>query len=577
MKKLHSLYLGLFTCLIFLAGCEREGIDPITKVEPGQDEGAPEITIKFPQEGTVINEPLELSTITIDLEVEDDIELREIVVLVNGEQVATFTEFSDYRIALEKVTFEGLPIGEHTVTVRATDMEGKQTEKTVNFSKEPPYSPMFEDEIFYMPFNHDFMELIGLKTPSQTGNPEFSDDAQEGTGAYKGASDSYLTIPLPELGDEFSIAFWYKLDPSEERAGILTATDDTDLNQGFRLFRESQGNPDTQTIKLNIGTGEDSAWNDGGKISSVEPEWTHITLTVSPSGTAIYLNGVLERATELNNITIDWTGVENLVIGSGLNFNGWNHHSDRSLIDELRIFDAALTAEEVNMMVNPPSEDLSLYLPFDGDNIEQTTGRNITVVGSPSFAGEGKVGTNAYAGAANSYLTAPTTGLTSDSFSATMWYNLNATPDRAGILIMGPADTERAEYPDIQNNRTSGFRFFRENGAEGTQRFKLNVGTGTADVWVDGGTAADVPNDAGWIHLAFTISPTSAIVYINGDPVKESAISGISWTGVDLLSIMSGAPRFTEWGHFSDQSYIDDLRFYRIALTEEEIEADMAN
>ena len=71
---------------------------------------------------------------------------------------------------------------------------------------------------------------------------------------------------------------------------------------------------------------------------------------------------------------------------------------------------------------------------------------------------------------------------------------------------MGPEDTDNAGYPDTQNDRTTGFRFFRENGAEGHQRFKLNVGNGTGDAWVDGGTAADVPNDAGWVHLAFTIS-----------------------------------------------------------------------
>lgn len=570
MKNFNIKYLTLLAFLFLMIGCEREGIDPITRIEPGQDEGAPEINIKYPQEGTVINEPKELSTITIDLEVEDDIELQEIEVLVNGEQVAVFSDFTDYRIALKKVTFEGLPIGEHTVTVRATDMEGKQSEKTVNFSKEPPYAPMFENEIAYMPFNKDFMELIGLDTPSQTGNPGFSDDAQEGTGSYKGAADSYLTLPLPELGDEFSIAFWYKLDPSVERAGILTATDDADLNQGFRLFRESQGSPDTQTIKLNMGIGDDSVWNDGGKISSVEPEWTHITLTVSPSGTAIYFNGVLERATVLNNVTIDWTGVENLVIGSGLNFNNWGHNSDPSLIDELRIFDAALTAEEVNMMVNPPSEELSLYLPFDGDYVEQTSGRNITVVGSPEFAGEGKVGTNAYAGAEGAYLTFPSNGLLTDEFSTTFWYKVNATPNRAGIIsISAPNETD----PN-KNNLTKGFQLFREGGAE-SQRIKASVGNGEGNNWNDGGLIDATAGE--WVHIAFVITGSKSRIYINGDLVNEANVTGgVDWTGADLVSVMSGAPRFVEWNHLSDTSYIDDLRFYRVALTEEEIEADMA-
>ena len=82
-----------------------------------------------------------------------------------------------------------------------------------------------------------------------------------------------------------------------------------------------------------------------------------------------------------------------------------------------------------------------------------------------------------------------------------MWYKVNAVPDRACILVAGPEDTAN---PTAQNNRKSGFRFFREN-AGGKQRFKLNVGNGTADVWVDGGTAADVdPTANAWVHLAFT-------------------------------------------------------------------------
>jgi hypothetical protein len=76
--------------------------------------------------------------------------------------------------------------------------------------------------------------------------------------------------------------------------------------------------------------------------------------------------------------------------------------------------------------------------------------------------------------------------------------------------------------------------------------------------------------------LAFTISPTKAIVYINGTSVKETDITGIDWTGCDILSIMSGVPRFTEWGHKSDLSYLDDLYLFDKTLTQAEIQAIMS-
>lgn len=37
-------------------------------------------------------------------------------------------------------------------------------------------------------------------------------------------------------------------------------------------------------------------------------------------------------------------------------------------------------------------------------------------------------------------------------------------------------------------------------------------------------------------------------MYFDGEIVAEGEFSGIDWTGCDILSIASGAPRFTEWG-----------------------------
>jgi hypothetical protein len=75
--------------------------------------------------------------------------------------------------------------------------------------------------------------------------------------------------------------------------------------------------------------------------------------------------------------------------------------------------------------------------------------------------------------------------------------------------------------------------------------------------------------------MAFTISGTECVVYINGVVVSQGTFSGIDWTGCDILSIMSGAPRFTEWGHFSDLSLMDELRIFNKALTQTEVQTIM--
>jgi hypothetical protein len=150
---------------------------------------------------------------------------------------------------------------------------------------------------------------------------------------------------------------------------------------------------------------------------------------------------------------------------------------------------------------------------------------------------------------------------------------VNAVPDRAGILTMGPEDLTNAGYPGVQNKRTSGFRFFREGSAT-SQQFKVNVGLGgTNESWNDGGKVN--PSGGEWVHLAFTVSGAESIIYINGEVTLKSKLTEIDWTGCDLLTIMSGAPRFTEWQHFSDLSLMDELRIFDKALTQDEIKTIM--
>ncbi|MGY5849944.1 LamG-like jellyroll fold domain-containing protein [Salegentibacter sp. F14] len=571
MKNYIKTSFGLLLLVIGLASCEYDGIDPLTQVDPGPDAGAPEINIQYPNDGTTIQVPEPVASINIRFEVIDDIEVDNVEVLVNGNQVATFNDFLDYRIVKEEVSFDQVTNGEHTLTIKATDIAGNTTSKSVNFSKEPPYTPRYAGEFFYMPFNADFSELVNIYMGEEIGSPGITSNAYLGTGAFTGADESYVSVPLDqeELGNEFSAAFWYKLDTSNDKAGILTATDDEDRNQGFRFFREPDNkNPEYQRFKLNIGTGDGEVWNDGGKIHKDDNQWIHIAFSFTSEETVVYLNGNPVTITEPTNAQYDWTGVEDLMVGSGLNFSGWGHNSDTSIIDELRLFNRALSYEEVAAMIDDSA--VTLYMPFEGNYNDLIANRKVTVEGEPGFTTEAAEGENAYSGAEDAYLNMPSSGLLSEEFSTTFWYKVNAEPDRAGIITIGPEDEEN---PDSQNNRISGFRLFREGNAD-EQRIKANVGNGSADSWNEGGV---IDVSAGeWVHVAFTISDSESKIYLNGVLEKTGTVSGgVDWTGTDIVSIMSGAPRFTGWNHLSDQSYMDELRFYNKVLTQEEIQADM--
>ncbi|MBO2542886.1 LamG domain-containing protein [Salegentibacter sp. BDJ18] len=570
MKKINKYYFGIFSFILLLTSCEYDGIDPLTQVDPGEDAGAPEVTINYPNEGTTIQVPEPVAAINIRFEVVDDIEVDMIEVLVNGDQIATFNEFLDYRIVNREVSFENVTNGEHTLTINATDIAGNTTSKTVNFSKEPPYTPKYAGEFFYMPFDADFTELVNIYMADETGDPAISGDAYLGTGAYEGVAESYIDVPLDQedLGSEFSGAFWYKVNTDEaNRAGILVAGANEERQQGFRLFRE--GSAEEQTIKMNVGTGTGESWNDGGIIEVTNNEWVHIAFSVTPTETVLYFNGMPVN-TGTMTAAIDWTGVEQLTVGAGgETFSYWDHRSDiGSNIDELRLFNTALAQEDIQQLINASS--ITLDMPFNGDFRDMVSNREVLEVGSPGFAGESVEGNNAYAGAEGSYLQLPSDGLLSEEFSTTFWYKVNADPDRAGIIVIGPEDEEN---PDAQNKRTSGFRLFREGNAD-EQRIKANVGNGSADSWNDGGVINVAAGE--WVHVALVITDSESHIYLDGELVNTGDVpGGVDWTGTDIVSIMSGAPRFTGWNHLADRSYMDNLRFYNKALTAEEVEAAM--
>jgi hypothetical protein len=353
MKIFKNILPGMLALLA--AGCN-DGIDPISRVEPGPDETAPAVTIGYPDKAKiVIPFTQDMTDLDIKLDVTDDIEIKSININLDNKDVVTFNSFLDYRRAVKSYIYNSLPIGHHTLKVTATDLSDKATVKTIDFEVRNVYEAKYDGEVFYMPFEGGvFTDLISKTDATQVGTPGFADGK---TGkAYAGGPGEYLTFPTAGLISEtFSATLWYKLSATPDRSGILTMgppdpnlpTTPNNRTKGFRFFREASG---SQITQLNVGNGGSDNWYNAGAIPTTASGWVHLAFTISNTECAIYVNGELAKKDAFAGV--DWTGCDILSIASGApRFMEWGHLSDASLYDEIRFFKKALTKDEVKAVM----------------------------------------------------------------------------------------------------------------------------------------------------------------------------------------------------------------------------------
>jgi hypothetical protein len=63
---------------------------------------------------------------------------------------------------------------------------------------------------------------------------------------------------------------------------------------------------------------------------------------------------------------------------------------------------------------------------------------------------------------------------------------------------------------------------------------------------------------------------------MGGELVGQSDFTGMDWTGVGDLVIMSGDPNFNGWSHKTEKGQMDELRLYHKTLSQSEIQLSMA-
>jgi PKD repeat protein len=182
---------------------------------------------------------------------------------------------------------------------------------------------------------------------------------------------------IPDMGmtiDSFTITAWINPDGVQSDYSAVVMNDGSTAGLNFRGGNNTLGYH---------WPGGSWSWNSGLVVPS--GVWSHVAMVVTTSEIRLYLNGV----EAIHNTSPDPVTMETVRIGS---YKGWASRNYKGLIDEVSMYDRALSKEEIRGLRHltlDPANDISLvsYYQFNEDGgivYDKAGGRDALLNGSAS-------------------------------------------------------------------------------------------------------------------------------------------------------------------------------------------------
>ena len=302
--------------------------------------------------------------------------------------------------------------------------------------------------------------------------------------------------------------------------------------------------------------------------SVLSPGWQHIIATYDKTTVKFYVNGV-EKSNVGSTPTYSLrTTTANLYIG--IRKSGWTNPFN-GLIDEVRIYNRALSADEVkqhydqtrrNVVINQPSGTP----PVGWWKMDEGTGQTVRDYsanannGTVSNGGYGATSTDGKIGKALSfdgvddYVSTPL-DVAPTAFTLEAWIKSPRTAsadDARGILDKRSVTTEWT---------------FWLAPSTGKLRFHGWDSTATLTKAITGNTVLSANR---WYHAVITYDGTTAILYVNGNNDGSSSTGNAIQNTASLIRIGTDALDVDRYW----DGFIDEVRIYNYARTADQIAAD---
>ncbi len=184
-------------------------------------------------------------------------------------------------------------------------------------------------------------------------------DSIPGSSIRMQAAGDYVNIPDLMMDQTTSVTFSAWIKPKGLQASYTGIVMNNGPSAGFN-FRSNN--------KLGYHwPGGSWAWESDLVVDS--SKWSHVAMVVTPTTVTLYVNGIKD----VHTATLTPANIHEMKIGS---YNGYNDRNFKGEIDEVCIWDRALSQEEIRELrhltrtgINPFTDDLVAYYQFNETSI----------------------------------------------------------------------------------------------------------------------------------------------------------------------------------------------------------------
>lgn len=311
-----------------------------TFTTPAVDSQAPAVTITAPAGGTVSG------TVNLAANASDNVGVVGVQFKVDGVNTGSEDTTSPYGVSWNSAS---VPNGNHTITAVARDAAGNTTTSaavTVNVSNTVSGG---------LVASYNFNEGAGTTVSDGSGSGNTGTIFQatwftagkfgkalafDGNNDYVSVNDS----PSLDLTNRMTLEAWVRPTASSGWRTVLMKENGSEMSYGM-YARESSNRPSVwMRVNPTSGSSQSAGATPGLPLST----WSHMAATYDGTSLKLYINGTL-RATKSQTGSM-------YVSGSPLKFGGnavWGEYFAGQL-DEIRIYNRALTQSEIQTDMNTP-------------------------------------------------------------------------------------------------------------------------------------------------------------------------------------------------------------------------------